>query len=119
MDDPFTSRMDVFTSREIHHGISTPECSPGHFVHFLLDGGGDSRVANVGINLDQEVAPDDHRLTFGMIDVGWDNGASSGDLVTNKLRLQSFTNGNKFHLRRDNATSGIVHLGDSMARFGP
>ena len=44
------------------------------------------RVADVGVDLDQEVAADGHRLQLGVVDVGRDDGAAAGDLVADELR---------------------------------
>ena len=48
----------------------------------------DRRVADVGVDLDQEVAADDHRLRLGVIDVGGDDRAAAGDLVAHELRAR-------------------------------
>ena len=42
-------------------------------------------VADVGVDLHQEIAADDHRLEFRMIDVGRDDGAAGGDFGADKL----------------------------------
>src|SRR3712207_7793049 len=41
-----------------------------------LDGGGDRGVADVGVDLDEEVAADDHRLRLRVVDVRRDDGAA-------------------------------------------
>ena len=43
------------------------------------------RVADVGVDLHQEVAADDHRLGFRMIDVGGNDRATRGDLGAHEL----------------------------------
>ena len=40
---------------------------------------GDGAVADVGVDFDEEIAADDHRLELGMVDVGRDDGAAAGD----------------------------------------
>ncbi len=40
---------------------------------------GDGAVADVGVDFDEEIAADDHRLELGMVDVGGDDGAAAGD----------------------------------------
>ena len=55
--------------------------------------GGDGRVADVGVDLDQEVAADDHRLELRVVDVGRDDGpratssrTNSGVMISGMLR---------------------------------
>ena len=72
--------MDVLASGEIHHRVAAPADRPGHLFDFFLNAGTERRVADVGIDLGQEVAADDHRLGFRVIDVGRDHGATAGDL---------------------------------------
>jgi hypothetical protein len=107
------------------------------------------RIAKIAVDFHPEVAANDHRFQFGMIDVGWQNGAATGDLVAHELRgegigksraeifaamltqqtpvarivaqlLQAhgFTQSDVFHLRRDDATAGVVHLSNARAGFG-
>ena len=78
--------MDVAPRGEVHDGVSTPTDSPDRLLNFLLDRGGDGRVTNVGIDLDEEVAPDDHRLALGVVDIVGEDSSSSSDLVTDELR---------------------------------
>jgi hypothetical protein len=49
------------------------------------DVGGDGGVADIGVDLDEEVAADRHRLAFGVVDVGGDDGAAAGDLVADEF----------------------------------
>jgi hypothetical protein len=51
------------------------------FLDFLLDARRDGAVADVGVDLHEEVAPDDHRLGLGVIDVVRDDGAAGGDFI--------------------------------------
>ena len=67
--------MDVLAGGEVHDGVRAPLGGPAHFLDFLLDARGDGAVADVGVDLHQEVAADDHRLGFRVIDVGRDDGA--------------------------------------------
>ena len=78
--------VDVTASGQIHHGVRTPAAGPHQLLHLLLNGGADGGVANVGVDLYQEVAADDHRLRFRVVDVGGDDGATAGDLITDELR---------------------------------
>ena len=46
----------------------------------------DRRVADVGVDLHEEVAADDHRLELGMVDVGRDDRAAARDFATARTR---------------------------------
>ena len=48
--------------------------------------GRDGAVADVGVDFHQEIAADDHRLEFGMIDVGRNDGAAAGDFDRGQIR---------------------------------
>jgi hypothetical protein len=47
---------------------------------------GDRRVADVGVDLHQEVAADRHRLELGVVDVRGQDGAAARHLVAHELR---------------------------------
>ncbi len=78
--------MDILACGEVHDGVGAPSNGPDHFLDFFFDGGGDGRVADVGVDLHQEVAADNHRFALRMVDVGRDNRAAPGDFVANKFR---------------------------------
>ena len=84
-DDPFARRVDVAAGGEIHHRVGAPADRPHHLLHLLLDRGGDGGVADVGVDLHQEVAADDHRLQLAVVDVGRNDGAPAGDLGAHEL----------------------------------
>ena len=67
--DPFADVVDVAAGGEVHHGVGAPADRPHHLLDFFLDRGRDGRVADIGVDLHQEVAADDHRLEFGVVDV--------------------------------------------------
>lgn len=54
---------------------------PGHFSHFLCHGRGDGRVTDIGVDLHQEIAADNHRLSLGMIDVGGNDRSSASPRI--------------------------------------
>src|SRR6185503_8489973 len=83
---PFARRMNVLTGGEIHHRIRTTVNGPTHLVDFLFDRRRDRRVSDVRINLNEKVAPDDHRLGFRMVDVRRDDGATTRDFITYEFR---------------------------------
>ena len=63
----------------------------------------DGGVADVRVDLHQEVAADDHRLELGVIDVGRDDGAAARDLAPHELGVEPFAQRDELHLRRDHA----------------
>src|SRR5690606_29673988 len=83
--DPLAGLVDVFARGEVHEGVAAPLDGPTHFLDLLVDGGGDGGVADVGVDFNQEVAADDHRLELGVVDVGGDDGAAAGDFGADKL----------------------------------
>ena len=84
-DDPFAGGVDVFAGAEVHDGVGAPLGGPTHFLDFFFNGGGDGAVADVGVDFDEEIAADDHRLELGMVDVGRDDGAAAGDFGADEL----------------------------------
>ena len=83
--DPLAGLVDVLAGGEVHQGVASPLDGPAHLLDLFLDGGSHGRVADVGVDLHQEVAADDHRLELGVIDVGRDDGAAAGDFGTDEL----------------------------------
>ncbi len=63
-NDPFARGMNVFAGGKIHHGVGAPLCRPTHLFDFFLNRRRDGAVADVGVDLYQEIAADDHRLAF-------------------------------------------------------
>ena len=77
--------MDVLAGAQIHYRVGAPFGGPTHFFHFFLNRGRHSAVANVSIDLYQEIAADDHRLGLGMIDICRNDGAAARDFLPNKF----------------------------------
>ena len=89
------------------------------------------RVADVGIDLHEEVRSDNHRFCFGVIDVRRDNGTSGSHLLAHKLRsdmrvdtqflaVHVFADSHIFHLLRDYPSLGESHLSLALlARLNP
>ena len=69
--------MNVFTGAQVHDGVSAPLGGPTHFFDFFFDAAGDGAVADVGVDFDEEIAADDHRLELGMVDIGGNYRSSS------------------------------------------
>ena len=85
-NDPFARFVDVPASGQVHHGIGAPKRRPDEFLHLFLDRGSDRRIADVGIDLDQEIAADDHRFDFGVVDIGGYDGPAPGHFVAHEFR---------------------------------
>ena len=66
--------------------VSAPQrIAQRHLLDLLVDRRGDRRVADVGVDLHQEVAADDHRLDLRVVDVGRDDRAAARHLVAHEL----------------------------------
>src|SRR5471032_3376761 len=139
-DDPFAGFVNVFAGGQVHDRVRTPANAPGQFRHFFFNGRTQSAVTDVAVDLHQEVTADDHRFQFGVVDVGRNDRATAGNLVTDKFRgddfrhartkavtgvllvqqpggaghfeLHVFADGDVFHLGGDDAFAGVVHLAD-------
>src|SRR5690606_20783582 len=77
--------VDVAAGGEVHDGVAAPADRPDHLVDLVGDGGEHGGVADVGVDLDQEVAADGHRLQLGVVDVGRDDGAAAGHFLADEL----------------------------------
>src|SRR5499426_3418016 len=78
--------MNVFARGEIHHRVGPPFRRPAHLLYLLFNRRRDGAVADVGVDLDQEVAADGHRFALRVIDVGGNDGAPASDLLTDEFR---------------------------------
>ncbi len=139
--DPFARVVDVAPGRQVHHRVRAPADRPDHLVDLLRHVGGDGRVADIGVDLDQEVAADRHRLGFGVVDVAGDDRAAARHLLAHEFgrhvigdrgtpilsvadifgearAAEILALGDIFHLGRDDALAGIMHLADVHARLG-
>jgi hypothetical protein len=81
-------------------------------VNRRLDGG----VSDIGVDLHQEVAADDHRLELEVIDVRWMMARQRAILVADEVGREPFTGGDKFHLRRDLSAARVIELRADEAR---
>ena len=75
-----------FPVRKIHHSVGAPFRRPTHFLDFFLDRRRHGAVADVRVDLYQEITADDHRLGFGMIDVCGNDGATARDFRAHEFR---------------------------------
>ncbi|CAM2159159.1 200 kDa antigen p200 [Paraburkholderia tropica] len=85
-DDPLARFMNVLAGRQIHDRVAAPADRPRHLVDFLADRRRDRRVADVRVDLHEEVAADDHRFAFRVVDVRGDDRAAACDLVAHEFR---------------------------------
>ena len=115
-DDPFARFVDVLAGRQVHHRVGAPQRRPAQLLDFFFDRRRDGGVADVGVDLHQEVAADDHRLELRVIDVGGNDRSAARDFVADEIRGQAFTRRDERHLRRDLALARIVQLGHGLAR---
>jgi hypothetical protein len=83
--DPLAGLVDVPARRQVHQRVAAPAARPDQLLHLLLDAGGDGRIADVGVDLHPEVAADDHRFQFRMVDVRGDDRAAGRDFVAHEL----------------------------------
>src|SRR3546814_19209485 len=80
-------------------------------LDFLGDAGGHGGVADVGVDLGQAVATDDHRLAFRMVDVAGQDRAATGDLVAHEFRGDQLLDpGAEAHARMLRPQAAIPHL---------
>src|SRR5574343_94481 len=84
-DDPLAGFVDVLAGGQVHYRVAAPADRPGHLFNFFLDGGAEGGVADVGVDLGEEVATDDHRFAFRVVDVVGDDGAAAGDFATHEV----------------------------------
>src|SRR3546814_5451767 len=85
-DDPFAGVVDVAAGGEVHDGVGAPADRPDHLVDLGRDVGGYGGIADVGVDLDEEVAADRHRLGFRVVDVAGDDGAARSEEPTSELQ---------------------------------
>ena len=77
--------MDIFAG-ERSITVSAPHARPTHFLDFLFDRGSHGAVADVGVDLYQEITADRHRFGFRMIDIGRNDGADRGRLRNGQIQ---------------------------------
>jgi hypothetical protein len=102
--------VNLLAGREIHCRIGAPQRGPAELLHFLLNRRGDHRVADVRVDLHQEVAADDHRLEFQVIDVGGNNGAAARHFGPHEIGGETLAERDELHLRGDLTAPCIVEL---------
>eukprot|EP00968_Pinguiococcus_pyrenoidosus_P014072 scaffold1280_cov246-Pinguiococcus_pyrenoidosus.AAC.14 len=109
-DDPLARLVDVLARAEVHEGVGAPQGAPLQLLHLFLDVGRDGGVADVGVDLHLEHAPDDHGLALRVVLVGRDDRPAARHLAANELGVHALPLGHERHLLRDEAALGVVHL---------
>ena len=108
--NPLARLVDVFTRGKIHYRVGAPARGPGHLFDLFVDRRRDRGVADVGVDLHEKAAADDHRFALGMIHVVGKDRASARDLVAHEFAAHALAQRNELHLRRDLAAPCVVHL---------
>ena len=108
--DPLARLVDVLARRQIHHRVGAPAGRPLHLLDLFLDRRGHRRVADVGVDLHQEVAADDHRLELGVVDVRGNDRAAARHLVAHEFGRHVLAHGDEAHLLGELAAPRVVHL---------
>lgn len=85
-NDPFAGLVDVLAGGKVHHRIAAPFSGPAHFLDFFFDGGSDRGVADVGIDLHEEVPTDDHRFELRVIDIRGNDRPAASDFGAYEFR---------------------------------
>ena len=118
-DDPLAGLVDVLAGGEVHHRVGAPQRRPLQLLDLVLDRRPHRGVADVGVDLHQEVAADDHRLELQVVDVGRDDRAAARHLRPDEFGGQPFARADELHLRGDLAPARIVELGPDVTRGAP
>ena len=101
--------MDVAAGREVHHRVGAPTDRPHHLLDFLGDARAHRGIADVGVDLDQKIAADRHRLEFEVIDVGGNDRPPARHLLAHEFRRDEFGNGGAEALAVGEALGGALH----------
>src|SRR5690606_7057572 len=102
--------VDVLAGRQIHDRVGAPARAPLQLLDLFFNRGRHRRVADIGVDLDQEIPADDHRLELRVLDVGRNDRAPAGDLAPHILGIDVLPDRAKLHLLGDDALPGSVHL---------
>ena len=127
--NPLARLVNVGTRGKVHQRIAAPLAAPHGLFHLLLNAGGRGGVTDVGVDFHQEVAADNHRLGFGVVDVGRQHGAAGGNFVAHELgrdvgldaqfgAVHVFADGHVLHFRRNHALTGVVELRNLATLLG-
>ena len=134
-DNPLAGLVNIIAGGEVHHRVCPPAAGPHRFLHLLMDGGGDGRIADIGVDLGEETLANDHRLHLWVVDIGrqyrppsryfaphelpgyrfWHSPSPVG--VVHSLHVLVLAYRHKFHLGSHYPPFGVAHLRHLAARF--
>jgi hypothetical protein len=105
--------VDVAAGGQVHDGVGAEVDGGVQLLQFVVDGAGDGRVADVGVDLAGGGDADRHRLQpLRQVDrVGRDDHPAAGHLVADQVSVEVLAAGNVTHLVRDDAPAGGFELG--------
>ena len=83
--NPFAGLVNMFAGGEVHNRVGPPANAPTHFIDLLTNRRGDGAIADIAVHFDEEIAPDNHRFAFGMVDIGRNNGATARHFLAHKF----------------------------------
>ena len=109
-DDAFTGLVDALAGGQIHDGVGAPSGRPDHLLDLFGHRGGHGGVADVGVDLDQELLADDGRFGFGVVAIDRDHGPADGHLVADELGVHAFPFGHEAHFGGDGPGLGVGEL---------
>src|SRR5690606_26931375 len=84
-DDPLAGFVDLLAGGRVHHRVRAPADTPGQLGDFFFDARSECRVADIAVDLHQEVAADDHRLQLNVVDIGRDDRPPAGHFTAHEL----------------------------------
>ena len=109
-DDRFANARNVAAGGEIHHRVGAVLHGVAQLFELFVNVRRCCRVADVRVDLAARGHADAHRLKIGVIDVGGDDEAPTGDLVAHKFGAQSLALRDKPHLSGDRSLAGVMEL---------
>ena len=114
-DDPLPGGVNVAPGGQVHHRVGAPAGRPSHLLDLVIDGRRHRRVADVGVDLDQEAPPDHHRLRLWMVAVQRDHRPTRRNLVAHHFDREALPQRDELHLRGDLTSTGVGKLGHGAA----
>ena len=109
-DDGGTDEVDVSARAEIHDGIRSVADRLVEFAFFGLRAAGGGGVADIGVDLGQQLASDAHRDEVFVVDVGGDDNASVRNTLPDEFDRTEFFFRDGLNLRCDDPFTGRLHL---------
>jgi hypothetical protein len=83
--DPLAGLVDVLAGGQVHHRVGAPADRPGHLLDFLGDEEVTAELPMLALIFTRKLRPMIIGSSFGVVDVGGDDGAAAGDLVAHEL----------------------------------